>query len=91
MAVFGVLRADGTPVYGAASEFSECQPEQLDEKHYRFRVRFGDLPLLPGSYSMRAHALDPEGVRLCDTAELRFVVTGESREVGIVRLPHRWE
>jgi lipopolysaccharide transport system ATP-binding protein len=91
VAVFGVMRADGTPVYGAASEFSGVVPERVDPQHYRFRVCFEELALLPGSYSIRAHALDPEGVRLCDTSELRFVVSGESREVGIVRLPHRWK
>jgi len=46
--------------------------------------------LLPGSYSIRGHAMDPLGIRLCDTAELRFTVSGESREMGILRLPHTW-
>jgi hypothetical protein len=34
--------------------------------------------------------MDPEGMRLCDTSELRFVVSGESRAMGIVYLPHKW-
>jgi hypothetical protein len=34
--------------------------------------------------------MDPAGMRLCDTAEIRFTVTGESREMGMVRLAHRW-
>ena len=30
------------------------------------------------------------GIRLFDTAEIRFSVAGDSREMGIIRLPHRW-
>lgn len=90
VALFGVMRADGTPVYGVASDYEAVKGVRLDEKHFRFRIRFTTLPLLPGSYSIRGHAMDPQGVRLCDTAELRFTVSGESRELGMVRLPHRW-
>lgn len=91
VALFGLMRADGTPVYGVASDFDEIQPESLDDRHYRFRICFEHLALLPGSYSIRGHAMDPQGIRLCDTAELQFTVSGESREMGIIRLPHRWE
>ena len=90
VALVGVMRADGTPVYGVASDFDEIPAERLDDKHFRFRIIFDRIPLLPGSYSIRGHAMDPQGIRLCDTAELRFTVAGESREMGIVRLPHRW-
>jgi lipopolysaccharide transport system ATP-binding protein len=34
--------------------------------------------------------MDPEGLRLCDTAEKRLHVPGESRELGFIRLPHDW-
>ena len=44
----------------------------------------------PGKYLVRAHALDPEGVRIFDNVEREFVVSGESRELGLVALPHRW-
>jgi lipopolysaccharide transport system ATP-binding protein len=91
VALVGVMRADGTPVYGVASDFDSIEPEKLDAQHYRFRILFDRLPLLPGSYSIRGHAMDPEGMRLCDMSELRFSVSGESREMGIVRLPHRWD
>lgn len=90
VALIGVIRADGTPVYGVASDFDGIEPEKLDEHLYRFRIIFEKLPLLPGSYSLRGHAMDPQGIRLCDTAELRFSVSGESREMGILRLPHVW-
>jgi lipopolysaccharide transport system ATP-binding protein len=91
VALFGVMRADGTPVYGVASDYDEIEAERLDGQRFRFRICFDDLPLLPGSYSIRGHAMDPEGIRLSDTTELRFIVSGESRELGIIRLPHRWD
>ncbi|MEJ8569020.1 ABC transporter ATP-binding protein [Elongatibacter sediminis] len=90
VALVGIVRADGTPVYGVASDQDGARPERVDEHHYRFRVRFRAPPLLPGLYSLRGHAMDPEGLRLFDTAEQRFLVRGESRELGMVRLEHEW-
>jgi len=90
VALVGVMRADGTPVYGVASDFDGVAPERLDEQRFRYRIRFDQLPLLPGTYSVRGHAMDPEGMRLFDTTEIRFSVSGNSREMGIVHLPHRW-
>ena len=84
------MRADGTPVYGVASDFDGIAPEIIDKNHFRFRIRFNALQLLPGSYSIRGHAMDPEGMRLCDTTEQRFSVSGQSREMGFVHLPHNW-
>lgn len=86
----GIVRADGTPVYGVASDVEGAVPKQLDERHFALSIRFESLPLLPGNYALRGHAMDPEGMRLYDTAELRFRVRGESRELGFVRLDHRW-
>ncbi|MGH8034834.1 MAG: ABC transporter ATP-binding protein [Lysobacterales bacterium] len=88
--LFGIVRADGTPVYGVASEHDRVKPMQLDHNRFRFCIRFNAPALLPGSYSIRGHAMDPEGLRLCDTAELRLRVLGDSRELGFVRLPHDW-
>jgi lipopolysaccharide transport system ATP-binding protein len=53
-------------------------------------LTFPELPLLPGKYLIRAHALDPEGVRLFDNVEQSFIVEGETRELGLVRIAHRW-
>ncbi len=88
--LFGIVRADGTPVYGVATDFDNIKPDQLDTHRYRFCIRFKAPPLLPGGYIVRAHAMDPEGMRLCDTAERRLRVSGQSRELGFVRLPHEW-
>jgi lipopolysaccharide transport system ATP-binding protein len=73
-----------------ASEVEGVVPRQVDEHQFSISIRFESLPLLPGYYSVHGHAMDPEGIRLYDTAELRFRVRGESRELGYVRLEHRW-
>ncbi len=91
VAAVGLVRADGTPVYGVTTDFDDYHPGQGPEGQYLARVVFDDLSLLPGGYAVRGHALDPEGLRLHDTAELDFTVTGRSRELGLVRLQHRWE
>jgi len=90
VALVGVMRADGTPVYGVASDFDQVEAEALGDGRYRYLICFENLPLLPGTYSIRGHSMDPEGIRLFDTSEIRFTVAGDSREMGMVRLPHRW-
>ena len=90
VAMFGWLHADGTPVYGLSSEMDGAAPRSLGGGRFRFSVHFDALPLLPGRYRLRAVALDAEGLRLFDQREREVVVRGESREFGMVRLPHRW-
>lgn len=89
-ALVGIVRADGTPIYGVASEVEAAVPTRLDDNRFAISIRFDALPLLPGNYAIRGHAMDPGGMRLCDTNELRFRVRGESRELGFVYLNHRW-
>ena len=86
----GIVRADGTPVYGTGSEFDGATPERLGDDAFGYAIRFPHLALLPGSYVVRAHALDPEGMRLFDCLERVLVVRGASREFGLVRLEHEW-
>ena len=86
----GLLRADGTPVYGTTTEIDAAPAARVDAQHYAFRVAFDAPALLPGGYTLKLHALDPEGVRLFDSVERGFMVRGASREFGLVRLPHRW-
>lgn len=88
--VIGIVRADGTPVYGTSSEIDSARLGQIDAHHFSFELVLERIPLLPGAYSVRSHAMDPEGVRLFDTLSLDFIVSGESRELGFCRLPHHW-
>lgn len=87
----GIVRADGTPVYGVATDMDDAPPQRVSHERFAFSLALSGLPLLPGKYFVRAHALDPEGVRLFDHVERPLVITGDSREMGFVRLPHRWD
>jgi len=86
----GWVRADGTPVYGVSSEMDRATAQPLGGGRFRFRLCFDALALLPGSYRLRASAMDTEGLRLFDTIDREVTVVGEAREYGMVRLPHRW-
>jgi lipopolysaccharide transport system ATP-binding protein len=86
----GFVRADGTPVYGVSTDMEDVRLRARDDGLFAFELEVASLPLLPGKYVVRVHALDPEGVRLFDTIELPLQVRGATRELGLVRLPHRW-
>ncbi|MBX3701135.1 MAG: ABC transporter ATP-binding protein [Dokdonella sp.] len=86
----GIVRVDGTPVYGVASDMDGYQPQRIGAHEFACELVFDALHLLPGTYLVRIHPLDPEGIRLFDTWERGVTVRGASRELGMVRLPHRW-
>jgi lipopolysaccharide transport system ATP-binding protein len=86
----GITRVDGSAVFGTHSNDTEFRPMRIRERQFGFALRLSGLALLPAKYRLRVHALEPEGLRLCDTLEVEFVVTGESRDYGVVRLEHQW-
>jgi lipopolysaccharide transport system ATP-binding protein len=86
----GIIRADGTPVYGVSNDMDGVMLHRCADDEYLAHIVFTDLSLLPGSYTVRVHPLDPEGMRLFDTVERAVVVRGATREFGLVRLAHRW-
>ncbi len=88
--LFGILRADGTPIYGSHSNEGGFKPTRIEATRFAFGVRFPAVALLPGKYTLRVHVLDPEGLRLFDTLESNFVVAGETRDYGFVGLEHQW-
>ncbi|HEY2864979.1 MAG TPA: ABC transporter ATP-binding protein [Casimicrobiaceae bacterium] len=88
--LLGLVRADGTPVYGVATDMDGVLPVQIAAQRFAFSLAFPRLPLLPGKYIVRAHALDPEGVRLFDNVEVPLLVEGATREMGLVRIDHGW-
>jgi lipopolysaccharide transport system ATP-binding protein len=89
-AMIGIVRADGTPVYGVSTDMDRVALRPLAADRYAYALTFPQLALLPGKYVVRAHALDPEGARLFDHVERELTVAGDARELGLVRLPHRW-
>jgi lipopolysaccharide transport system ATP-binding protein len=86
----GLVRNDKTGIYGALSDVDKVQPKAIGDKLFRIVYELPDLSLLPGSYTLRAHLLDSPGLRLFDTLEKDFSVRGETRELGVCRLHHRW-
>jgi len=88
--MIGILRADGTAVYGVGTDMDGATPRRLAPDRFSYALKLPDLALLPGKYHVRAFALDPEGVRIFDMAETGLTVTGNAREMGLVRLEHVW-
>jgi lipopolysaccharide transport system ATP-binding protein len=88
--MIGIVRADGTPVYGVGTDMDGVAPTRVAPDRFTYRLALPRLALLPGRYHVRAHALDPEGVRVFDMVETDLTVTGDARELGLVRLPHAW-
>ena len=88
--LFGVVRVDGTPVYGTHSNETAYLPNQIAPSQYGFCIRLSHLQLLPGKYTIRAHAMDPEGLRLFDTVTTSVRITGQTRDYGLCRLEHEW-
>ena len=88
-AVGHVRRNDQFGVYGIFSDMDRVAPQRVDTHTFRIGYEVC-LSLLPGNYTFRTHVLDPSGLRMFDTVEKDFSVRGESRELGVCRLPHRW-
>ena len=91
-AVFGVYvyRDDGTGIYGTNTMLDDVAVPLREEGVVRFAME--SLALLPGGYDVDVAATDRSD-RHYDYHQkaLNFRVVGSSREVGITRLPHRWE
>jgi lipopolysaccharide transport system ATP-binding protein len=88
----GLVREDGTPVYGVSSEMDGVKGAAVpgEPGAVGFELHFPALALMPGRYQLRVHALDGEGLTLFDTVERPLNVEGSRREFGLVHLPHRW-
>ena len=91
VALVGIVRADGTPVFGTHSDENGYRPRAVGDRRYEFTLRIEPLSLLPGRYAVRVHSLEAEGLLMTDTVETRITVAGRSRDYGLVRLEHRWQ
>ena len=91
-AVFGVYlyREDGIGVYGTNTVEDRVPVPVKAEGVVRFAI--DELELLPGAFDVDIGIIDTqERVYDYHQKRLRFRVIGDSREVGVARLPHRWE
>lgn len=89
-AAVGFVRLDGTPIYGTLTEFDGYRLTQVGPQTFAYSIQFDPLPLLPGRYVVRSHAMDPEGMRLFDHVERQLEITGVSRDLGFCHLAHQW-
>lgn len=89
-AAVAIIRADGTSVFATSSEVDARQLTRNAEGCYEFRLAFDPLTVLPGHYIIRAHALDPEALRVTDTQERPLIVSGNERYLGLVKPPYTW-
>lgn len=87
----GLVRIDGEPIYGVSTDMDHVTPRRFEGRLYAIHYELPELSLLPGKYLLRVHSMDGAGLRLFDTVEREIFVRGESRELGLCRLPHRWE
>ena len=86
----GVMRIDGTPVFGTFSPSRERYGNRIGPGRYAFRFVLLRNTLLPGKYKIKAHTLDEHGLRLFDSIEADIVIGGKSLDHGLVWLQHDW-
>lgn len=86
----GLVRNDKTAIYGIFSDIDKVEPRRIGVRLFEISYEMLELSLLPGSYTFRVHVLDPSGLRMFDTIEKDFIVRGDTRELGICRMRHRW-
>jgi lipopolysaccharide transport system ATP-binding protein len=86
----GLVRTDGIPIYGVSTDMDGVRPRRIGSRLYAIQYELPELSLLPGKYVFRVHSMDGAGLRLFDTMEREIIIRGETRELGLCRLPHRW-
>ncbi|MEN9559355.1 MAG: teichoic acid transporter ATP-binding protein [Pseudomonadota bacterium] len=90
----GLVTQNDTGIYGTGSELAGYRLTRIAPKQYRFTMKFQQLSLLPGHYQVKAHAMDPEAMRLFDVMRCHLQIKSNSsadmRALGMVKLPHQW-
>lgn len=85
----GIVRKD-IPVYGTISDNHKAKPKKIKEHVFEFTIRYTDFKLLPSDYEFKAHAMDPECLRLMDEESKEFRVHSNSTDLGVVILDTQW-
>lgn len=85
----GIVRKD-IPVYGTISENHKSNPVKISKHHYLYTVKFKDIKLLPADYEIKAHAMDPECLRLMDEEIKPLRIHSETTDMGVVELDTEW-
>ncbi len=85
----GIVRKD-IPVYGTISENHESKPKKISSHHYEYTVKYKNIKLLPADYDIKAHAMDPECLRLMDEEIKPLRIHSETTDMGVVELESEW-
>ena len=85
----GIVRND-IPVYGTISETHNALPEKISKHVFKYTVKYKALKLLPADYIIKAHAMDPECLRLIDEVEMPLRVHSNTTDMGVVELDTEW-
>ncbi len=86
----GIVRNDQTPIYGISTDMEGVEPRKIEDHLYHICYELHDVELLPGKYIIKVHSMDNPALRLFDTVEKPITIKGDTREMGICRLKHRW-
>jgi lipopolysaccharide transport system ATP-binding protein len=85
----GITRKD-IPVFGTISETHKSKPVQVSNNLFEYRVTYKNIQLLAADYTIKAHAMDPECLRLMDEVELPIRIHTNSTDMGVVKLETVW-
>ena len=87
-----ILRGDGVYCYGTNTRLDRHEFDTV-EGHGHIDLVIPRLWLLPGCYSLSIGILDAHGVKAHDVRHhaYPFSVISESRDLGLVYLPHTWQ
>lgn len=88
----GIFSADGTHVYGTNTHIDRIMPVNLPAGQHTVTVHIPSLTLLEGLYilDVAVHRLDGYPYDY-QRGMHRFRVYNDRPEVGVARIPHRWE
>jgi lipopolysaccharide transport system ATP-binding protein len=88
-----IERNDGVWCYGSSTEMDRGALHPLGGAKYGVNFVVDDLPLLAGEYSIDVFLIDGAGVHTYDMrkAAVNFRVRQGTKELGMTRIPHRWE
>ncbi len=85
----GIIRKD-IPVYGTISDNHNANPKQIKDQVFEYTIKYKKMKLLPSDYEFKAHAMDPECLRLMDEESIDFRVHSKSTDLGVVILDTEW-
>ena len=78
------------PIYGTISDIHKAIPKKISDNEYEYTITLESNKLLPADYIIKAHAMDPECLRLMDSFHKPLRVHSQTQELGVVQLETKW-